>query len=83
MEWAERAPLTREFFQSSADEVAKNLIGTELHVDGIGGVIVETEAYDQGDPASHCADGEITALNESMFLEGGHAYICPGAICFT
>ena len=70
--------LTPAFFQANADEVAKNLIGTKIFIDGVGGTIVETEAYDQGDPASHCADGEITALNESMVLEGGHVYVCPG-----
>jgi DNA-3-methyladenine glycosylase len=70
--------LSRTFFESSADEVARNLIGTSVFVDGVGGVIVETEAYDEGDPASHCSDGVMTALNESMFLAGGHAYVCPG-----
>lgn len=70
--------LSRTFFESSADEVARNLIGTSIFVNGIGGTIVETEAYDEGDPASHCSDGEMTALNESMFLAGGHAYVCPG-----
>jgi len=78
MNIGEPAILTRTFFEGSADEVAKNLIGVSIFVNGIGGAIVETEAYDEGDPASHCSDGEPTALNESMFLAGGHAYVCPG-----
>ena len=65
------AHLTPRFFQADADEVARSLIGTSIFVEGIGGTIVETEAYDQGDPASHCADGVPTALNQSMFLGSG------------
>ena len=45
--------LTREFFARSVHEVAPELIGATLLVDGVGGTIVEVEAYDQDDPASH------------------------------
>jgi DNA-3-methyladenine glycosylase len=55
--------------------VAPDLIGAELMVDGIGGVIVEVEAYDHEDPAGHGFGNKRTARNASMFLAGGHAYV--------
>lgn len=55
-------------------EVAPDLIGATLLVDGVGGVIVEVEAYDAHDPASHGYRGR-TARNASMFGPAGRAYI--------
>jgi DNA-3-methyladenine glycosylase len=55
--------------------VAPDLIGAELLVDGIGGVIVEVEAYDHEDPAAHGFGNKRTARNASMFRAGGHAYV--------
>ena len=66
--------LTREFFARTVHEVAPELIGATLLVDGVGGTIVEVEAYDQDDPASHGFRG-LTARTESMFGPPGHAYV--------
>jgi DNA-3-methyladenine glycosylase len=66
--------LTRDFFARSVHEVAPELIGATLLVDGVGGTIVEVEAYDQDDPASHGFRGR-TARTASMFGEPGHAYV--------
>jgi len=66
--------LSREFFARSVHEVAPELIGATLLVDGVGGTIVEVEAYDQDDPASHGFRG-MTARTASMFGPPGHAYV--------
>jgi DNA-3-methyladenine glycosylase len=66
--------LTRDFFARSVHEVAPELIGATLSVDGVGGTIVEVEAYDQDDPASHGFGGP-TARTASMFGPPGHAYV--------
>jgi DNA-3-methyladenine glycosylase len=66
--------LRRDFFARSVHEVAPDLIGAILLVDGVGGRIVEVEAYDQEDPASHGYRGR-TARNEAMFGPPGHAYV--------
>src|SRR5207245_2420387 len=71
---ADRA-LARRFFARSVHEVAPDLIGVTLLVDGVGGPIVEVEAYDQEDPASHGYHGE-TLRNAVMFGAAGNAYVC-------
>ncbi len=59
----------------SPHEVAPELIGAELYVEGVGGRIVEVEAYDHEDPAAHGFGNRRTARNASMFLPGGAVYV--------
>ena len=66
--------LGRDFFARSVHVVAPELVGATLLVDGVGGTIVEVEAYDHEDPASHGFRGR-TARNASMFGPPGHAYV--------
>jgi DNA-3-methyladenine glycosylase len=64
----------RGFFARSVHEVAPDLIGVEFLCDGVGGVIVEVEAYDHEDPAAHGYRGR-TERNAAMFGPPGHAYV--------
>jgi DNA-3-methyladenine glycosylase len=77
------------FFRRSPHEVAPELIGAELYLDGVGGRIVEVEAYDYTDPAAHGFGNRRTERNASMFLGGGHVYVyrsygihwCVNVVC--
>lgn len=66
--------LTRGFFARSVHEVAPELIGATFLVDGIGGRIVEVEAYHHTDPAAHSFRGE-TPRNAVMFGPPGFVYV--------
>lgn len=66
--------LTSAFFSRSVHQVAPDLIGATLLVDGIGGLVVEVEAYHHTDPAAHSFRGP-TARNAVMFGPPGFAYV--------
>lgn len=87
----EKLPIN--FFSKCAEVVAKELIGTFLIIDHgkagrAGGRIVETEAYDENDPASHCFHKNKRSTRKdvaAMRLAGGHAYVfstyCLNFVC--
>jgi DNA-3-methyladenine glycosylase len=67
-------PLKRAFFGRSVHEVAPDLIGTTLLVNGVGGTIVEVEAYHHTEPAAHSYNGP-TLRNQIMFGPPGFVYV--------
>lgn len=80
-------PLKGAFFARSVHDVAPELIGGTLLVDGVGGVIVEVEAYHHTDPAAHSFRGP-TPRNMVMFGPPGFVYVyrihqvyCVNAVC--
>jgi DNA-3-methyladenine glycosylase len=67
-------PLKRAFFARSVHKIAPELIGATLLVDGVGGIIVEVEAYHHTEPAAHSFNGP-TPRNLVMFGPPGFAYV--------
>src|SRR4029079_201490 len=66
--------LRRPFFSRSVHDVAPDLIGATLLIDGVGGRIAEVEAYHHTDPAAHSFRGP-TERNAVMFGPPGYAYV--------
>lgn len=67
-------PLKRSFFDRSVHEVAPDLIGATFLVNGVGGIIVEVEAYHHTEPAAHSYRGP-TPRNQVMFGPAGYSYV--------
>ena len=78
----------QELFTGDVHEVARGLLGWTFLRDGVGGRIVEVEAYTSDDPASHAFGGR-TARNGSMFSAPGTLYVyrsygihwCVNVVC--
>jgi len=81
-------PLPCAFFERPVLEVARDLVGCTLLCDGVGGRLVEVEAYRSDDPASHSYRGR-TARNAVMFGPAGRLYVyftmglhfCVNVVC--
>ena len=72
--WGVPKRLTRSFFNRSVLEVAPDLIGVTLLVNGVGGRLVEVEAYHHTEPAAHSFGGQ-TERNAVMFGPPGYVYV--------
>ena len=66
--------LPADFYTRPVTDVAHDLIGCELLVEGVGGVIVEAEAYHEREPACHAHVG-LTPRTATLFGPPGHAYV--------
>ncbi len=66
--------LAPDFYRRPVLEVARELIGCTVEYEGAAGVIVETEAYHQEEPACHAFAG-LTARTRTLFGPPGRAYV--------
>jgi DNA-3-methyladenine glycosylase len=66
--------LNREFYARDVQTVARELLGAVVRYGDCAGIIVETEAYHQSEPACHAYVGR-TARTETLFGAPGHAYV--------
>ena len=69
-----RPALARDFYARPVVEVARDLIGCTVWHGATAGVIVETEAYHDSEPACHAFVG-LTARTRPLFGEPGRAYV--------
>lgn len=67
-------PLGRDFYARPVLDVARELIGCLVECDGVAGVVVETEAYHESEPACHAYVG-VTERTKTLFGEPGSAYV--------
>jgi DNA-3-methyladenine glycosylase len=80
--------VNRSFYARPVLEVARALIGCAVSHDGCAGVIVETEAYHDSEPACHAFAG-VTPRTQTLFGPPGYAYVyrsygihaCLNAVC--
>lgn len=66
--------LPADFYDRPVLEVARELIGCTVEYGGVAGVIVETEAYHESEPACHAFAG-LTPRTRTLFGEPGMAYV--------
>jgi DNA-3-methyladenine glycosylase len=66
--------LPADFYDRPVLEVARELIGCTVEYRGAAGVIVETEAYHESEPACHAFVG-LTPRTKTLFGEPGRAYV--------
>jgi DNA-3-methyladenine glycosylase len=67
-------PLSADFYKRPVLQVARELIGCTVEHKGVSGVIVETEAYHESEPACHAFVG-LTPRTRTLFGPPGQAYV--------
>ena len=66
--------MRRQFYDRPVLAVARDLVGCAVRHDGCAGVIVETEAYHDSEPACHAFVG-LTPRTRTLFGPPGFAYV--------
>ena len=66
--------MKRSFYDRPVLDVARDLVGCVVSHEGCAGVIVETEAYHDSEPASHAFIG-LTPRTKTLFGPPGFAYV--------